>query len=199
MEFVKTSMKRVSTPTQAYEVDEDIVIRTAEPTDGKLISDYFIANRAHLKPWEPKREDAFYSEAGWTQRLVKLNELHRMGLGYYLIILDKETNEMLGTVSFSNVSRFPFHACNLGYSLARSAQGRGVMTRAVKMAVNYMFKIQNMHRIMASYMPRNKRSESVLERAGFVKEGFAEKYLLIDGQWEDHNLTSIVNPHWKDV
>lgn len=192
-------MQRLSTPTQVYETDEDIIIRTAEPTDGKLISDYFIANREHLKEWEPKREDAFFTEAGWTQRLIKLNELHRMGLGYYILIIDKQSNEMLGTVSFSNLSRFPFHACSIGYSLANNAQGRGVMTRAVKLAVNYMFTIQNMHRIMASYMPRNKRSESVLQRVGFVKEGFAKDYLLINGEWEDHNLTALVNPEWKDT
>ena len=192
-------MQRLSTPTQVYETDEDIIIRTAEPTDGKLISDYFIANREHLKEWEPKREDAFFTEAGWTQRLIKLNELHRMGLGYYILIIDKQSNEMLGTVSFSNLSRFPFHACSIGYSLANNAQGRGVMTRAVKLAVNYMFTIQNMHRIMASYMPRNKRSESVLQRVGFVKEGFAKDYLLINGEWEDHNLTALVNPEWKDI
>ncbi len=191
-------MERLSTPQQVFEQDGDIILRTAEPTDGQLISDYFIANRAHLKQWEPRREDAFFSESGWTQRLIKLNELHRMGLGYYLIIIDSESGEMLGTVSFSNISRFPFHACNLGYSLGENAQGRGVMTRALKMAVNYMFNIQNIHRIMAGYMPRNQRSEAVLNRLGFKQEGFAEDYLLIDGRWEDHNLTSLINPNWKE-
>ncbi|MCC2522229.1 ribosomal protein S5-alanine N-acetyltransferase [Vibrio coralliilyticus] len=191
-------MERLSTPQQVFEQDGDIILRTAEPTDGQLISDYFIANRAHLKQWEPRREDAFFSESGWTQRLIKLNELHRMGLGYYLIIIESESGEMLGTVSFSNISRFPFHACNLGYSLGENAQGRGVMTRALKMAVNYMFSIQNIHRIMAGYMPRNQRSEAVLNRLGFKQEGFAEDYLLIDGRWEDHNLTSLINPNWKE-
>ena len=191
-------MERLSTPQQVFEQDGDIILRTAEPTDGQLISDYFIANRAHLKQWEPRREDAFFSESGWTQRLIKLNELHRMGLGYYLIIIDSESGEMFGTVSFSNISRFPFHACNLGYSLGENAQGRGVMTRALKMAVNYMFNIQNIHRIMAGYMPRNQRSEAVLNRLGFKQEGFAEDYLLIDGRWEDHNLTSLINPNWKE-
>ena len=77
-------MERLSTPQQVFEQDGDIILRTAEPTDGQLISDYFIANRAHLKQWEPRREDAFFSESGWTQRLIKLNELHRMGLGCLL-------------------------------------------------------------------------------------------------------------------
>ncbi len=190
-------MERVSTPVQVFEQDDDIILRTAEPTDGKLISDYFIANRDFLREWEPKREDAFFSEAGWTQRLIKLNELHRMGLGYYLIILDSNSGEMLGTISFSNISRFPFYACNVGYSLSQTAQGRGVMTRALRMAVEYMFDIQNLHRIMAGYMPRNKRSESVLKRLEFTQEGLAKDYLLINGKWEDHVLTSLTNANWK--
>ncbi|NOI13147.1 ribosomal protein S5-alanine N-acetyltransferase [Vibrio hepatarius] len=190
-------MERVSTPVQVFEQDDDIILRTAEPTDGKLISDYFIANRDFLREWEPKREDAFFSETGWTQRLIKLNELHRMGLGYYLIILDSDSGEMLGTISFSNISRFPFHACNVGYSLSQTAQGRGVMTRALRMAVEYMFDIQNLHRIMAGYMPRNKRSESVLKRLEFTQEGLAKDYLLINGKWEDHVLTSLTNANWK--
>ncbi|WP_282176552.1 ribosomal protein S5-alanine N-acetyltransferase [Vibrio nereis] len=190
-------MERVSTPQRVFEQDEDIILRTAEPMDGKLISDYFIANREHLREWEPVREEAFFTESGWTQKLIKLNELHKMGLGYYMIITESETGQMLGTISFSNISRFPFYACNVGYSLGKEAQGRGVMTRALRMAVNYMFSIQNLHRIMAGYMPRNKRSEAVLHRVGFIKEGFAKDYLLINGRWEDHNLTSLINENWK--
>lgn len=190
-------MDRVSTPQQVFEKDDDIVLRTAEPMDGKLISDYFIANREHLREWEPIREDSFFTETGWTQKLIKLNELHKMGLGYYLIITDRETGQMYGTISFSNISRFPFHACTVGYSLGKDVQGKGVMTRALRMAVNYMFSIQNLHRIMAGYMPRNKRSEAVLQRVGFQKEGFAKDYLLINGRWEDHNLTCLINENWK--
>jgi ribosomal-protein-alanine N-acetyltransferase len=112
--------------------------------------------------------------------------------------MDADSDEMLGTISFSNISRFPFYACNVGYSLAEQAQGKQIMTRALKMACDYMFNEQNLHRVMASYMPHNKRSEAVLQRLGFVHEGQAKDYLLIDGQWQDHNLTSLVNPNWKE-
>lgn len=191
-------MSKVSTPQHVYEVDETFILRTAEPTDAYLISEYFIANRAHLKPWEPEREAEFFTLPGWTQRLIKLNDLHRLGLGYYLLIIDRSSGQMLGTISFSSLTRFPVHACQMGYSLAGDAQGKGVMNRALKMALNYMFSIQNMHRIMASYMPHNQRSEAVLERLGFEREGYAKQYLLIDGQWRDHVLTALVNPNWVD-
>jgi [ribosomal protein S5]-alanine N-acetyltransferase len=60
-----------------------------------------------------------------------------------------------------------------------------------------MFEVQHMHRISAAYMPRNKRSEAVLQRAGFAHEGHAKQYLLINGIWEDHHLTALINPHWQ--
>ncbi|EKO3484477.1 ribosomal protein S5-alanine N-acetyltransferase [Vibrio fluvialis] len=191
-------MEGYNTSGQVFKTDGEIILRTAEFDDAARISNYFTVNRDYLKPWEPKREEAFFSELGWQQRLIKLSELHKMSLGFYLLIIDADSDEMLGTISFSNISRFPFYACNVGYSLAEQAQGKQIMTRALKMACDYMFNEQNLHRVMASYMPHNKRSEAVLQRLGFVHEGQAKDYLLIDGQWQDHNLTSLVNPNWKE-
>ncbi|KQH89835.1 ribosomal protein S5-alanine N-acetyltransferase [Vibrio fluvialis] len=191
-------MEGYNTSGHVFKTDGEIILRTAEFDDAARISNYFTVNRDYLKPWEPKREEAFFSELGWQQRLIKLSELHKMSLGFYLLIIDADSDEMLGTISFSNISRFPFYACNVGYSLAEQAQGKQIMTRALKMACDYMFNEQNLHRVMASYMPHNKRSEAVLQRLGFVHEGKAKDYLLIDGQWQDHNLTSLVNPNWKE-
>ncbi|MBY7858977.1 ribosomal protein S5-alanine N-acetyltransferase [Vibrio fluvialis] len=191
-------MEGYNTSGHVFKTDGEIILRTAEFDDAARISNYFTVNRDYLKPWEPKREEAFFSELGWQQRLIKLSELHKMSLGFYLLIINADSDEMLGTISFSNISRFPFYACNVGYSLAEQAQGKQIMTRALKMACDYMFNEQNLHRVMASYMPHNKRSEAVLQRLGFVHEGQAKDYLLIDGQWQDHNLTSLVNPNWKE-
>ena len=56
-------MERLSTPTNVFETDEKVVVRTAEPTDGKLIADYFNKNREHLRPWEPHaRKRIFFRE-----------------------------------------------------------------------------------------------------------------------------------------
>lgn len=180
-----------------YNTDGQIVVRCAQITDAERLSQYFVENRNHLMQWEPKREEALFTELGWLQRLIKLTELHKMKLGYYLLIVDEQNDELLGTISFSNLTRFPFYACNVGYSLAKNVQGQGIMTRALTMACQYMFREHNFHRIQASYMPHNKRSENVLKRVGFVLEGHAKDYLLINGQWEDHVLTALINPDWK--
>jgi len=59
-----------------------------------------------------------------------------------------------------------------------------------------MQRQQRMHRIMANYMPHNARSGDLLARLGFQKEGYAKDYLLIDGRWQDHVLTSLTAPDW---
>ncbi|EMA2413121.1 ribosomal protein S5-alanine N-acetyltransferase [Vibrio vulnificus] len=180
-----------------YQVFEGLVLRTVTVSDAEMVAQYFQRNQTFLKPWEPTREASFFTEAGWAQKLIKLHELHRMKLGFYCILIEEQTNEMVGTISFSNLSKFPFYACNVGYSLAEEAQGKGYMRRGLKMACDYMFEQLNLHRIQAAYMPHNHRSAGVLEHLGFCKEGYAHSYLLIDGQWQDHVLTSLINPNWR--
>ena len=190
-------MEDNSSSIAVHRLDGDLLLRTAEIGDADMIAEYFQANREYLKPFEPKREEAFFSVNGWLQKLIKLNELHRMGLGYYCLLVRASSGEMLGTISFSNLSRFPFYSCNVGYSLAEKAQGHGYMRRGLTMACDYMFNVQKLHRIQAGYMPHNKRSESVLEHVGFNREGYAKDYLLINGEWQDHVLTSLINPNWQ--
>ncbi len=70
------------------------------------------------------------------------------------------------------------------------------MSEAVAKAIDYMFEKQKLHRIMANYMPSNERSARLLHKLGFVVEGCAKKYLLINGRWEDHILSSLTNENW---
>jgi ribosomal-protein-alanine N-acetyltransferase len=68
------------------------------------------------------------------------------------------------------------------------------MREALLKANAYVFDSLGLHRIMANYMPSNERSAHVLDRLGFTREGLAKDYLKIDGRWEDHILTSLINP-----
>jgi len=44
---------------------------------------------------------------------------------------------------------------------------------------------------------RRPTRRAVLRRAGFTVEGFARDYIMINGRWEDHILTSMTNPDWR--
>lgn len=151
---------------------------------------------SHLAPWSPPAAAGFFTEPFWRERLaLAVDEFHAdRAVRFVMREKDDASGDILGTCSYTNIVRGAFHACHLGYQIARSHEGRGLMSEALRAANAYMFDTMRLHRIMANYRPENSRSARVLERLGFVREGLARDYLFIDGAWRDHVLTSLTNP-----
>ncbi|KLV03139.1 ribosomal protein S5-alanine N-acetyltransferase [Photobacterium aphoticum] len=174
----------------------DCYVRLITEKDVAAITAYYQRNRDYLQPWEPLRDEGFFTEYGWDQRLDQILKLHKHKLAYYFVIQPKHSDEICGVVNYSNLVRHPFHACHVGYSIDERYQGLGIMGRALAAANQWMFEDQSFHRIIAAYMPRNEKSAAVLRKCGFEIEGTAKDYLLINGRWEDHILTACLNASW---
>lgn len=186
-----------STSPEVQLVTDRLFIRTVCKQDAHRLADYYNENKDYLKPWEPKRDQGYYAYSGWQLKLQFIEQLMAKNVARNFIMLDKEGQEVLGIINFSQIIRGDFHACYLGYSLAERCQGQGLMYEALHTAIRYMFHKENIHRIMANYMPHNQRSGDLLARLGFVKEGYAKEYLMIDGRWQDHVLTALTSPNWR--
>lgn len=175
-----------------------LVVRMATRSDVAALLDYHLENKAFLTPFEPEKPDNFYTKEFWRIQIDKaITEFsYEQSLRLCLFPAQKPKH-IIGKINFTQVYRGAFHSCTLGYSLSESAQGQGYMTEALTESIHYIFKEFNLHRIMANYMPHNRRSGQLLRRLGFTVEGYARDYLLINGRWEDHVLTSLTNPQWK--
>ena len=79
----------------------------------------------------------------------------------------------------------------MGYFLDQARGGRGLASEAVALALRFAFGPARLHRVQAAVMPHNVRSARVLEKNGFRREGFAPRYLRLDGAWQDHDLFAI--------
>lgn len=165
--------------------------------DAAGMTRYYQMNWDHLRPWEPQRRADPREISYWQQQLRQQAADYAAGAGLMLLIRAKDQAEnqaeILGTIRFSQIARGPFQACYLGFSLARAAVGQGIMQEALLVALAHMFGEEHLHRIMANYLPRNRRSGNLLDRLGFVEEGRARNYLQINGAWEDHVLTAKTN------
>jgi RimJ/RimL family protein N-acetyltransferase len=73
----------------------------------------------------------------------------------------------------------------LGYWIGLPFWGRGYATEAVVAMVEYGFKELRLNRIFAHHLARNPASGRVLEKAGFVHEGFHRAAVLKNGRFED--------------
>jgi len=173
-----------------------MVVRLVYERDAHRLAEYYAANREFLRPWEPVRDDSHCYPSGWQARLGLITEMQKQGSAYYFILLDPDEHEVLGVANYSNVLRGAFHACYLGYSLGEKWQGQGLMFEALQSTLRYMQRQERMHRIMANYMPHNKRSGDLLARLGFEREGYAKDYLMINGKWQDHVLTALTDKQW---
>jgi ribosomal-protein-alanine N-acetyltransferase len=174
-----------------------LIIRLADVGDVHEVIRFYRENREHLQPVSPTYPPDFLDEATWLEQVRNRLPEFAAGAGFRAFIFTRESpNRIIGNLSLTQVARGAFQSCVLGYSLAADEQGKGYMTEAVRGAVAFAFDTWKLHRVAASYMPRNARSASVLARCGFTIEGNASAYLRIDGRWEDHVLTAITNPSW---
>ncbi|MBW4472039.1 MAG: ribosomal protein S5-alanine N-acetyltransferase [Stenomitos rutilans HA7619-LM2] len=175
-----------------------LIIRLANKRDVHEIARYYRTNRAFLAPFEPTRSHDFFAEEFWRGQVERNLIEFNYNQSLRLFVFEQEKPEVIiGIINFTQFFRSPLHGCTLGYSLAESKQGKGYMTEAVGLSIQYVFNELNMHRVSANYMPRNQRSGNLLKRLGFVVEGYARDYLLINGNWEDHILTSLINRRWQ--
>ena len=186
-------------PSPVHLSTERLVLTMPAPSDAGRMLSYFERNRRHLAPWEPPRADEFYTLDWWRTRLADNRREHAEDHSLRLALFPRGVPErpVIGVVNFTSFIRGAFHACLLGYSLDAGWVGRGIMREALQASTAYAFDELGIHRIMANYMPHNRRSASLLSRLGFDIEGLARDYLYIDGDWQDHILTSLSNPRWK--
>lgn len=169
-----------------YQTERLLLTMTSPQLAGR-VADYYRRNRTFLTPFEPMREDAFFSEAGQRPLLLEEQRDVLSDRGYRFYIARREApEEIIGLTSLGQIVRGAFQSCFLGYKLDQRFLRRGYMTEAVRETVRIAFEELDLHRIEANIMPRNLASLGVARKAGFYEEGLALKYLQINGVWEDH-------------
>lgn len=195
--MVQSTQNQLQTDVVYLETERTIV-RTGRPTDVQPVLDYYRTNREHLRPFDPRRPDIFYEERFWRMQLRQNVEDQAADRALRLFIFAAaDPDRVIGNIGFSNFVRGVGQYCTLGYSIDAEYEGRGFMSEALGVAIAHAFKVLNLHRVEANYMPHNQRSAALLRRLGFVVEGYSRDYLQINGKWEDHIRTALLNPDWK--
>jgi [ribosomal protein S5]-alanine N-acetyltransferase len=173
---------------------KQIYLRFLEERDADALKKLYLKNRDFFQTYSPKRDEAYYSYERHLHSIKRAMEGRKLDREYSFGIFLSETDELIGDIDLTGVLRDAIQACYIGYSLDRGHNGKGYMTEAVKLVVDYGFTHLRLHRIVAGVMPTNFGSIRVLEKAGFEKEGIARKNVKINGKWEDHVELSILNP-----
>ncbi|WP_435744820.1 GNAT family N-acetyltransferase [Microbacterium sp. PMB16] len=168
-------------------LDAEHTLRPVESGDGPALARAYLANRAHLAPWEPTRDEAFFTDAWQEEDAQRCVADAAAGRSIRFLILSAD-DEIRGRINLNNIVRGAFWSADLGYWIDASRLRRGLGTRAVSQVAAYAQGELKLHRLQAATLLHNIGSQRVLLENGFERIGSAPKYLRIAGEWQDHIL-----------
>ncbi len=165
---------------------EECVIRSLVGTDAESIARY--AN--NRKIWLNLR-DLFphpYTLADARDFIQTIQSAEHENC--YTIEVDGTASGVIGFGLHKDVDRV---AAEIGYWLAEPLWGRGIMTAALRATTLYGMQTFGLTRVFALPYEWNPASFRVLEKAGYVREGYLRRSVIKDGKVIDQMLYAFVD------
>ncbi|GAA4233117.1 GNAT family protein [Actinomadura meridiana] len=170
-------------------------LRVVQMADAEGLAALYEANRDYLRPWEPERDDSYFTVDGQRDNLHGLVAAHARGEMWPGVIL--VDGQVAGRITLNNVLRGPLRSCFVGYWVARAHSGRGVASEALRQVLDVAFDDLGLHRVEAFTRVDNHASQRVLERNGFTAVGTSRRHIHVDGRWHDERFFERLAP-WDD-
>jgi ribosomal-protein-alanine N-acetyltransferase len=167
---------------------EGVMLRTPQMIDFEEWTALRETSRAFLTPWEPTWPVDDLTRGAFRRRIKRYAEDLRTDQGYAFVIARYSDGALVGGLTLANIRRGVAQAGSLGYWTGLPFVRQGYMTAAVRAVTPFAFASLRLHRLEAACIPSNTGSMRLLEKTGFVREGYAREYLCINGIWQDHVL-----------
>lgn len=122
--------------------------------------------------------------------------------------LQKENKEISFVIFYQNklVGRIGIHYINfknkcgaIGYWLSEDATGKGIITKACNIIIEYGFHILNLVRIELKTATKNYKSQAIAEKFNFTRECILPKAELVNGENLDLFLYAMLQKEWKNT
>jgi ribosomal-protein-alanine N-acetyltransferase len=174
-----------------------------------------MGKRVHLRPPERSDQKSFIAaarasrrlHAGWVQApetpasfLTYVDRFSGTGISARhvgLLVVNNADDALAGVFNFSEIVRGAFNSAFVGYYAFAPFAGRGYMSEAFTLALDFAFRDLKLHRVEANVQPHNRRSLALAERLGFEREGYSRRYVKIAGRWRDHVRFAMLAEDWR--
>lgn len=114
-----------------------------------------------------------------------------------LFVIEDSLHHVIGVITHFK-SRTPTTR-EIGYRLFEpKLAGRGYMTEACQLLVDYLFNVHQYQRLELLTAPENKASVRVAQKCGFTAEGLLRQSFFINGRFQDVGIFSLLRPEWEE-
>lgn len=177
-----------------------VLLRTLLAEDYAQWREVRTVNEEWLTKWEPQRvpgqPDVVQSRQAFGSRCAARQRERQLGTGFgFGVFVD---GSLVGEMNVSSIQRGPFQNAYVGYWIDQRVAGEGYTPEALVVAMRFAFEELRLHRLQIAIIPRNRASRRVVEKLGIRLEGMAERYLEINGNWEDHFRYAITVEEWTE-
>lgn len=174
-----------------------LLLRPLKDSDFEPWNEVRVKSGEWLTQWEPLPPDGWGDPNGkrlFNSRCVAREQETRSGTAYAFGVFIY--SEFVGETNLSAIQRGPIQTATIGYWIDRKRAGNGLIPEAVASVFRFGFEDLGLHRIQIAIVPRNTASLRVVEKLGMREEGLAERYIEINGSWEDHKIFAITLEEW---
>lgn len=168
-----------------------LLLRPLAVTDEEAWHRLRQANAEHVRPWEPTLPPGESSgpPVSFAAFVRELDAEGRAGRAMPWCI--DVGGRVVGQLQLFAIVRGAQLSGAAGYWLDAAHTGRGIVTRALALAIDHALGPGGLHRVEVNIRLDNEASLAVVHRLGLRSEGIRERFLHIDGAWRDHRSFAV--------
>ncbi len=108
------------------------------------------------------------------------------------LVCEIDSGAFAGVINLNCIVRGHFQSAYLGYYASAALSRRGLMTEGMRLVTQCAFQELRLHRLEANIQPANLASIALVKKCGFRLEGFSPRYLMVAGEWRDHQRWALL-------
>jgi [ribosomal protein S5]-alanine N-acetyltransferase len=152
-----------------------------------------MSNAAVLRYWD---------DPPWTERtqadrfIARCHTMAQDGSGVRLAIERTTDGQFIGWCALSSWNP-AYRSAMIGYCLTETAWGHGFATETAGAVLQWAFATLDLNRVQSGADTRNRASERVLEKLGFVREGVLREACIVNGEVSDDSVYGLLRREWE--
>jgi len=178
----------------SHRIEDGLELRPVDERHAEELTALVRRDIVHLMKWMPWATERYSIED--AREFIRRNlRQYAEDQGFATLIFFRD--RVAGSIGYNNID-WSNRKADIGYWLAADLQGRGIMTKACRVLIDYAFRRLKLNRVEIFCAVENTRSRRIPERLGFTEEGTHRQAEWVHDHFKDLVSYSMLAAEWRD-